>query len=173
MSIDNRLKDCYVEMDALKVEQVVRNYVSNAVKFTPMNGVITVNGKLIDLDTTVDLHEENVSNAKWYLEVVDNGAGISEENQTKLFQQYLQIDANKLQGGKGSGLGLWSKRKLENCFLLFFIFNPFFFFFLYFNSLETNHFNASRNCRGCFPGRRIRKHFLLRDSRDLQSVNDF
>jgi signal transduction histidine kinase len=128
MSIDNRLKDCYVEMDSLKVEQVVRNYVSNAVKFTPMNGVITVNGKLIDLDTTVDLqHEGNVSNAKWYLEVVDNGAGISEDNQTKLFQQYLQIDANKLQGGKGSGLGLWSKR-IRTVSSLFHFFNRFFFF---------------------------------------------
>jgi signal transduction histidine kinase len=157
MSIDNRLKDCYVEMDALKVEQVVRNYVSNAVKFTPMNGVITVNGKLIDLDTTVDLqHERNVSNAKWYLEVVDNGAGISEENQTKLFQQYLQIDANKLQGGKGSGLGLWSKR--NQLFLSFFSsFNPFFFNY----SFETNHYHASRNGRSYFPRGRIRKHFLL------------
>lgn len=32
-----------------------------------------------------------------------------QENQAKLFQQYMQFDANKLQGGRGSGLGLWSK----------------------------------------------------------------
>jgi CheY-like chemotaxis protein len=36
-------------------------------------------------------------------------ATVEQENQKKLFQQYMQVDANKLQGGKGSGLGLWSK----------------------------------------------------------------
>lgn len=41
------------------------------------------------------------------VEVVDSGAGISKKNQQKLFGQYVQFDANKLQKGKGSGLGLW------------------------------------------------------------------
>lgn len=39
--------------------------------------------------------------------VSDNGAGISKENQKFLFQEGRQFNANKLQGGKGSGLGLW------------------------------------------------------------------
>ena len=44
------------------------------------------------------------------VEVVDSGAGISKENQQKLFGQYVQFDANKLQKGGGSGLGLWISR---------------------------------------------------------------
>ena len=44
--------------------------------------------------------------------VTDSGAGISAENQTKMFGQYVQFNAAALQKGKGSGLGLWiSKRK--------------------------------------------------------------
>lgn len=41
------------------------------------------------------------------VEVTDSGAGISAENQKKLFGQYVQFNANVLQKGKGSGLGLW------------------------------------------------------------------
>jgi hypothetical protein len=41
------------------------------------------------------------------LQVADTGAGISAENQKKLFGQYVQFNASKLQKGEGSGLGLW------------------------------------------------------------------
>ena len=41
------------------------------------------------------------------VEVVDSGAGMSKENQKKLFGQYVQFNANSLQKGGGSGLGLW------------------------------------------------------------------
>ena len=41
------------------------------------------------------------------VEVVDSGAGRSKENQKKLFGQYVQFNANSLQKGGGSGLGLW------------------------------------------------------------------
>ena len=41
------------------------------------------------------------------VEVIDSGAGISRENMKKLFGQYVQFNANALQKGGGSGLGLW------------------------------------------------------------------
>ena len=41
------------------------------------------------------------------LEVTDSGAGMSKENQKKLFGQYVQFNVNSLQKGGGSGLGLW------------------------------------------------------------------
>ena len=41
------------------------------------------------------------------VEVIDSGAGMSKENQKKLFGQYVQFNANSLQKGGGSGLGLW------------------------------------------------------------------
>ena len=52
-------------------------------------------------DTKKDLE------CRFRLEVKDSGAGISPENQKKLFGQYVQFNAGKLQKGNGSGLGLW------------------------------------------------------------------
>jgi CheY-like chemotaxis protein len=46
------------------------------------------------------------------VEVVDSGPGISADNIPKLFGQYVQFDANTLQGGKGSGLGLWLSKSI-------------------------------------------------------------
>ena len=50
------------------------------------------------------------------VEVIDSGAGISRENMKKLFGQYVQFNANVLQDGGGSGLGLWiSKGEVVGC----------------------------------------------------------
>ena len=83
--------------DKNRLRQVVANYVSNAIKFTPPGGVITL--KVI-METRDD---EKVT---IYTQVEDTGIGIRKEDQKKLFKPFVQIDAAKLQGGKGSGLGL-------------------------------------------------------------------
>ena len=41
------------------------------------------------------------------IKVKDTGAGMTKENLAQLFQEGVQFNANKLQGGGGSGLGLW------------------------------------------------------------------
>lgn len=46
------------------------------------------------------------------ISVSDTGAGISTENQSRLFNQYVQFNASVLQKGKGSGLGLWISKGL-------------------------------------------------------------
>ena len=58
-----------------------------------------------DDDDAEDKRKDN--EYKFRLEVKDSGAGISPENQKKLFGQYVQFNAGKLQKGNGSGLGLW------------------------------------------------------------------
>ncbi len=74
------------------------------------------------------------------MEVEDDGFGISKENKSKIFKQYMQIDPGKLQEGKGSGLGLWSKLfyifdYLECLFSLNFIHTI---LFIIMNSLEND-----------------------------------
>ncbi len=117
-------------MDRFKLDQVVRNFISNAVKFTPINGHITVkvqlnlpkSSSLLSRSSVasndrfsprvfqgVDKDRISIKDGTISLEVVDDGAGISVENQKTLFQQYVQVNPGTLQGGKGSGLGLWSK----------------------------------------------------------------
>ena len=119
--------DTVVKVDKAKMGQVIRNLISNALKFTPNEGVVTVSithkgrsNKSIDgMDTIYKLmsrprHDQTRPNEiaavfddKIRVEVRDTGAGISSSNQKKLFGQYVQFDANKLQKGNGSGLGLW------------------------------------------------------------------
>ncbi len=82
----------YMDLDLNMVSTVVRNLVSNAVKFTPRNGNIKVN---------YDEQGEFI-----HVFVKDSGVGISPEDQAKLFR----IDTNPTTIGtgeeKGSGLGL-------------------------------------------------------------------
>jgi CheY-like chemotaxis protein len=44
--------------------------------------------------------------------VIDQGPGIALENQHKVFNSIVQFDANTLQGGGGSGIGLWVTKKI-------------------------------------------------------------
>jgi signal transduction histidine kinase/CheY-like chemotaxis protein len=97
------LEDCtedelLVEADEYKMAQVLRNLVSNAIKFNTAGGVVRVRVSSHGGFARVD--------------VVDQGAGISEENQARLFKDIVQFDARTLQGGGGSGIGLWVASKL-------------------------------------------------------------
>ena len=149
-----------LRVDQHKLSQVIRNLVSNAIKFTPVEGtiVVTLSKVSVHMSTgkrhssssgsgstlthpevlekanfgsslqkfTSELmgqlksnHDDDVKPASvpvlkggqyvdyLRIEVKDTGAGISEENQRKLFGQYVQFNASKLQQGNGSGLGLW------------------------------------------------------------------
>jgi len=78
--------------DSGRIEQIVSNLVSNAVKFTPDNGEITV--KICEDD----------NNAK--VSVVDNGIGIKEEDIHKVFDKFQQIESSLDRKVGGTGLGL-------------------------------------------------------------------
>ena len=137
-----------IRIDALRFGQVLRNLLTNAFKFTPAHGSVSLrlscifsdrgaaakikrpessffpfgwllgqNQKFIEASTgqTVSRSEQAGRQMCFRVEVIDSGAGISKENQKKLFGQYVQFNANSLQKGGGSGLGLWiSKGKQES-----------------------------------------------------------
>ncbi len=87
-----------IDADRIKFKQILYNLVSNAIKFTPENGQITIKAKIID----------NMIN----LEVIDSGIGITEEDISRLFQPFSQIESQKQQEGTGLGLVL-VKRFIE------------------------------------------------------------
>ena len=80
------------------MSQVLRNFLSNALKFTPEGGSVTVTVRTEGCSLRV--------------EVEDSGAGISSENIRRLFVEVVQFNANTLQGGGGTGLGLWICKKI-------------------------------------------------------------
>jgi two-component system chemotaxis sensor kinase CheA len=93
--------------DRFKLSQVIRNLVSNSLKFTPQDGYVKVVVEKVLRTGAAMMPNADPSNHYVRVSVQDSGAGISKENQKKLFGQYVQFNAAALQQGKGSGLGLW------------------------------------------------------------------
>jgi len=106
--------------DNIKLGQVIRNLISNALKFTPSGQSVTVTGTW-DRSITIShvLHKNKnkcyalyemkdyTSTGVIIIEVKDTGHGMSVENLKDLFKEGVQFDVNQLQAGGGSGLGLW------------------------------------------------------------------
>ena len=82
-----------IATDSGKLQQILYNLLSNAVKFTPETGEIKISAKMID-DLTVRIA------------VTDTGAGISQQDQEKIFEKFRQIDGSITRPESGTGLGL-------------------------------------------------------------------
>ncbi len=105
-------QDTYLTyFDNQRIEQVMSNLISNAIKFTNENGNIVVkveNIKLANVDKTKLLGYENPVFYENYIKisVKDSGIGIAEEDQKKVFDQFQQIENSLNRKNGGTGLGL-------------------------------------------------------------------
>ncbi|MFM8321577.1 MAG: GAF domain-containing protein [Chloroflexota bacterium] len=97
--------------DSVRLSQVLTNLVSNAHKYTPESGRFTVGAELFQgQDGSVAAGQG--SGAKFiHLWVKDEGIGISEADQKRIFQQYFRTD-NAKEMASGTGLGLSITRSL-------------------------------------------------------------
>lgn len=82
--------------DAIRLRQVVLNLLSNAFKFTPAGGKVTVR-------ITEDASTE--TDATFTIEVIDTGIGIAAEEQQRIFDSFEQLGSNYSKS-QGTGLGL-------------------------------------------------------------------
>eukprot|EP00615_Pteridomonas_danica_P017941 CAMPEP_0114403702 /NCGR_PEP_ID=MMETSP0102-20121206/19035_1 /TAXON_ID=38822 ORGANISM="Pteridomonas danica, Strain PT" /NCGR_SAMPLE_ID=MMETSP0102 /ASSEMBLY_ACC=CAM_ASM_000212 /LENGTH=384 /DNA_ID=CAMNT_0001568091 /DNA_START=927 /DNA_END=2081 /DNA_ORIENTATION=- len=98
-----------VHGDFTKIQQVIRNLISNALKFTPKKGEVKISAQWHP-DSTMSDKVSCPSNftpcGSIIVKVKDSGAGMTPEQVGQLFQEGVQFDY-KLQAGQGSGLGLW------------------------------------------------------------------
>ncbi|MFA6806943.1 MAG: HAMP domain-containing sensor histidine kinase, partial [Bacteroidales bacterium] len=85
--IDSPHKSCIVTLDKVIVTQILRVFVSNAIKFTN-NGYIKIGYSCVD------------NGIRFYCQ--DTGIGIKKENLEKIFDHFEKADSNK----SGTGLGL-------------------------------------------------------------------
>ena len=83
--------------DEAKISQILRNFISNALKFTE-HGEIRVSAKMSQNDRIV-------------FSVADTGIGIALEDQERIFEEWTQIEGKLQKTAKGSGLGLPLSRK--------------------------------------------------------------
>lgn len=83
--------------DEQKISQILRNFISNAIKFTPRG----------EVRVTATLHDSEIE-----LSVTDTGIGISESDQRIIFEEFAQVESSLQRRVKGTGLGLPLSRKL-------------------------------------------------------------
>ena len=82
--------------DVLKIEQVITNFISNAINHVPKGSKIRVG-----------LEEVEVNGASYLrFSVTDNGPGIPEDQRDKLFDKYAQLESRASDKSSGTGLGL-------------------------------------------------------------------
>ena len=119
VSLLTKLKDNAADIyaDPRRLEQVLTNLVSNAIKFTPENKKIEIRTQVINAKDIhpVEMFEEELKKLHGkYLQICvkDDGIGISKENLARVFDKFAQIETSLSRKVGGSGLGLPIARQL-------------------------------------------------------------
>jgi len=99
LTSDVQMSAIEVFLDPQKLKQVLLNFLSNALKFTPADGTITVRAQV---------GEDSLLR----LEVQDSGIGIAKEDIGLLFQDFHQLDGGLSKQVQGTGLGLALTKRL-------------------------------------------------------------
>ena len=98
ISIKNEISEnVYVKADKNMLSTIVRNLISNAIKFTPKGGQISLHGHLGTNENEQNLFE---------ISIKDNGVGIATEIQSKLFSIEENTSTKGTEDETGTGLGL-------------------------------------------------------------------
>ncbi len=97
LQLDNNIPP--LSTDASKVQQILYNFLSNAVKFTPEKGRIEIRANMQGEQTV-------------RIAVSDTGPGIAETDKEKIFEKFRQADGSITRQSTGSGLGLAISKEL-------------------------------------------------------------
>ena len=93
------------ETDAGKLQQILFNFLSNAIKFSPEEGTVTLQAELDD-------QQSGRGVASLRLSVKDEGMGIAPEDHERVFEKFSQVDASATREYGGTGLGLTISKEL-------------------------------------------------------------
>lgn len=100
LSLHTSLEHLVLNIDAQRIEQVLSNIISNAIKYSPDGGPI-------ELSITEDKRKHMA-----LIRVVDHGIGIPVSQQAHVFGRFMRADNARLHGIGGTGLGLYISREL-------------------------------------------------------------
>ncbi|MDP5253959.1 MULTISPECIES: two-component sensor histidine kinase BarA [unclassified Vibrio] len=101
LKLDGKIPPALVG-DPLRIQQILTNLVGNSIKFTQHGNI----------DISVELKGQQQNNIELQFMVKDTGIGISERQQSQLFQAFSQADASISRRYGGTGLGLVITQKL-------------------------------------------------------------
>ena len=91
--IDPKLSKC-IQIDPVRLSQVINNLLSNAIKFTENGGTVTYKIDYIEKSDSI------------FISIKDTGIGIKEEYQATIFNKFTQADSSITRKYGGTGLGL-------------------------------------------------------------------
>lgn len=113
-----------ISVDERRIRQVLINLLTNAVKFSPIGGRVTIEvhyepidfnlAERIPIVRPTQLPDSHPAMYDWLphndyyvcISIIDNGIGIKSEDQVRLFQPFVQIDSSLNRQYEGTGLGL-------------------------------------------------------------------
>ncbi|HEK20695.1 sensor histidine kinase [Mucilaginibacter sp.] len=93
----------FAKIDQNHFQRVLHNILSNAVKFSPKNGLITISSEIV---------KSEFSKPKWLLAIKDDGIGIPFEIQGFVFDQFSEAQRPGTEGETPTGLGLYFAKKI-------------------------------------------------------------
>ncbi|MDV7756707.1 PAS domain-containing protein [Liquorilactobacillus mali] len=85
-------EDYVVNMDQNKLRHVIDNLIQNAIKYNNFQGKIWIDG--------------SVDETSWNISIRDNGYGIPQDKQERIFERFYRIDTSRSRDSGGTGLGL-------------------------------------------------------------------
>ncbi len=94
IEIKTQIDDLNVDINAASIKTVIRNLLSNSIKFSHKNSQIEINSKILKDSNTIEIS------------IKDNGVGIPKENIDKLFKIETSFSTYGTEKEKGTGLGL-------------------------------------------------------------------
>ncbi|MHA4893197.1 response regulator [Pedobacter sp. PWIIR3] len=113
-SIEQNLPDAILS-DQARLEQIIKNLLSNAFKFTPEHGEISL--KIANANHDVNYFSDQLKNTREQIiaiQVQDSGIGIPLEKQKLIFEAFQQADGSTSRKYGGTGLGLSISKELAH-----------------------------------------------------------
>lgn len=106
-----------IQIDERKLKQILYNLLSNATKFTPDGGRITITAEQCDVAgrhlEIPDSEESAPTTGNWLkISIEDSGIGIKKEDLKRIFKSFEQADSSASRHYQGTGLGLSLTRRL-------------------------------------------------------------
>lgn len=88
-----------ITADKDRIDQVIVNIISNAIKYTPEGGTIVVGSSMADKDNVL-------------IRIIDNGLGIPEKDIPRIFERFYRVEKARTSDTGGTGLGLAIAKEL-------------------------------------------------------------
>ena len=86
--------------DSDKIYKIISNLLSNAFKFTPENGRVSISIKMENLGSI------NQNSFCWHITIEDSGIGINKDQLEKIFERFYQVEIHHKRTAEGTGIGL-------------------------------------------------------------------